>query len=258
MGFLQDNLGSGLDSLFKKNKKAYIRDWSPKGKELKGKLTTSIMDAPFPENLATIILGQHKQAFQAMARETDKKIAGAGYRGPETAGSGAATQGFLRENATRLGNVQSGAKAVGGAKREVALNRLNDLQSLIKLDADMPAAQARAQASFDALEQAEGVEKGAMIGSLAQMAALASDIRIKENIATIDSPLEKLKKLTGYTYNYIDSPPESRNGGVMAQDLEQVLPDAVTEIDGVKFVRYDAVIALLVNAVNELREKIGA
>ena len=30
------------------------------------------------------------------------------------------------------------------------------------------------------------------------------------------------------------------------------------EVDGVKYVRYDAVIGLLVNAVNELSEKVGA
>ena len=43
----------------------------------------------------------------------------------------------------------------------------------------------------------------------------------------------------------------------MAQELEEVLPDAVSEINGVKFVRYDAVIALLIEAVNELRRKVG-
>ena len=42
----------------------------------------------------------------------------------------------------------------------------------------------------------------------------------------------------------------------MAQDLEEVLPDAVSEINGVKFVRYDAVVGLLVNAINELSQKI--
>ena len=49
---------------------------------------------------------------------------------------------------------------------------------------------------------------------------------------------------------------DNRNGGVMAQDLELVLPDAVSEIDGVKYVRYDAVIGLLVEAVKELNTKI--
>jgi hypothetical protein len=85
-----------------------------------------------------------------------------------------------------------------------------------------------------------GVGKG--IGSLL---GLLSDVRVKENIKPIE-----------HTYNYIGNSPDNRNGGVMAQDVENVLPDAVTEINGVKFVRYDAVVGLLVNAVNELREEI--
>jgi len=41
----------------------------------------------------------------------------------------------------------------------------------------------------------------------------------------------------------------------MAQDIETVLPDAVSEINGVKVLRYDAVVGLLVNAENELRQE---
>jgi hypothetical protein len=81
-----------------------------------------------------------------------------------------------------------------------------------------------------------------------------SDIRLKENVKPIKSALDKVSRLSGHTYNYVGS--DSRNGGVMAQDVETVLPDAVTEINGVKFVRYDAVIGLLVNAVNELRQEV--
>ena len=40
----------------------------------------------------------------------------------------------------------------------------------------------------------------------------------------------------------------------MAQDLEKVMPDAVSEVNGIKMVRYDAVVALLISAVNELQE----
>jgi len=84
---------------------------------------------------------------------------------------------------------------------------------------------------------------------------LFSDIRVKENIKPIDSALDKVSKLAGYSYNYKFNPPDNRNGGVMAQDLEKVLPDAVSEINGVKFVRYDAVVALLVQAINELNPR---
>lgn len=89
-----------------------------------------------------------------------------------------------------------------------------------------------------------------------QIAAMYSDARIKENVKPINSALDKVAKLTGHSYNYKFNSPDNRNGGIMAQDLEGVLPDAVSEINGIKFVRYDAVVALLVNAVKELDEKI--
>ena len=85
---------------------------------------------------------------------------------------------------------------------------------------------------------------------------MMSDIRMKENIKPIDNALDKVARLSGSTYNYKSNSLENRNGGVMAQDLETILPDAVSEIDSVKFVKYDAVIGLLVNAVNELRQEI--
>lgn len=83
-----------------------------------------------------------------------------------------------------------------------------------------------------------------------------SDIRVKENIDLIDNAIDKVKQLKGYTFNYKVNPPEIRNGGVMAQELEKVLPDAVSETDGIKYVKYDAVIGLLVSAVSELTERI--
>jgi hypothetical protein len=80
-------------------------------------------------------------------------------------------------------------------------------------------------------------------------------MRIKENIIPIDNACEKVEKLTGATYNYIIKPNE-RDGGIMAQDLERVLPDGVTEVNGTKMVKLDAVMGLLVNAVKELTGRI--
>ena len=87
----------------------------------------------------------------------------------------------------------------------------------------------------------------------------ASDKRVKENIEPIDDALEKMQELKGYMFDYKKEliSDGNRHGGVMAQDLEKVLPDAVTEIDGIKRVDMNAVIGLLVNAVNELARKVG-
>jgi len=109
--------------------------------------------------------------------------------------------------------------------------------------------------AFDTVVGQKDPSMASEMAPYAMAAALAfSDARVKENVKPIDSALDKVEKLTGYSYNYTFNSPDNRNGGVIAQDLEEVLPDAVSEINGVKFVRYDAVIALLVNAVKELAE----
>jgi len=87
------------------------------------------------------------------------------------------------------------------------------------------------------------------------LAMMLSDVRLKENFRTIEDALKKLKQLEGKTYNY-KSTPERRDGGVIAQDLEKVLPEGVIEHHGIKFVKLDAIMALLVNAVNEVDDKI--
>ena len=83
-----------------------------------------------------------------------------------------------------------------------------------------------------------------------------SDERLKEDIEHIDNALEKVNKIDGKIYKFKFKDKE-RDGGVIAQELEKVLPEAVVEVDGIKYVKYEAVIALLVNAVNELARKVG-
>jgi hypothetical protein len=72
--------------------------------------------------------------------------------------------------------------------------------------------------------------------SLGSSAAKASDIRVKENIAKIGVTPGGFNV---YSFNYIwDDEPQV---GVMAQEVEQVLPEAVTTINGVKHVYYDMI-----------------
>lgn len=113
--------------------------------------------------------------------------------------------------------------------------------------------------AFDTVVGQEGPSMASEMAPYAMAAALAfSDIHVKENIKPIDNALEKVEKLKGYMFNYKKgiTVEDRRYGGIMAQDLEKVLPDAVIELDGIKQVDMNAVIGLLVNAVNELREQI--
>lgn len=89
----------------------------------------------------------------------------------------------------------------------------------------------------------------------ALMMAPFSDIRLKENINRIENALEKLMKLDGKTYNFKND--TNRQAGVIAQDVEKVLPEAVIEHKDIKHVDLHGVVALLVNAMKELVDNLG-
>lgn len=84
-----------------------------------------------------------------------------------------------------------------------------------------------------------------------------SDIRVKTNLELIRNPLDKLSRMGGYTYDRTDVE-GPRQAGVIAQQVLEVLPEAVT-VDpesGHYFVNYNSVIGLLVEAVNALNDKV--
>lgn len=86
-----------------------------------------------------------------------------------------------------------------------------------------------------------------------------SDIRVKANVETIPSALDKLDLIRGVTYTRTDlDDKEQRYAGVIAQEIEAVLPEAVRDLGNVKAVDYNATIALLIQAVKELRDEVEA
>ena len=89
----------------------------------------------------------------------------------------------------------------------------------------------------------------------------ASDIRLKENIQIIPDALNKVSRLNGYTFNYKDKPSEPMTG-IIAQEIEAVLPGVVYNVDdedkgSYKAVRYGNVVGLLIEAIKELQEKVN-
>ena len=79
-----------------------------------------------------------------------------------------------------------------------------------------------------------------------------SDIRAKKNIETIEGALEKVSLLRGVTFDW-DNDVEERATGVIAQDVEKVLPEAVRDNaeTGFKSVAYGNMVGLLVEAIKE-------
>lgn len=95
---------------------------------------------------------------------------------------------------------------------------------------------------------------------------IVSDKNLKTDLQIIDRPLERLEQIRGYTYYMINEDPTdpatSRRAGVLAQDVFEVLPEAVmksTDANGktVSAVSYDSLIPLLIEAVRELSQEIN-
>ncbi len=83
--------------------------------------------------------------------------------------------------------------------------------------------------------------------------AANSDRRLKKHIRPIESALEKALQLNGMTYLYnTDSESAPRRVGVIAQDVEKVLPEAIErKSNGMLGVKYVEIIPLLINALKE-------
>lgn len=83
---------------------------------------------------------------------------------------------------------------------------------------------------------------------------LTSDRRLKSDIEKLGG-INKILSLTGYSYRFNDS--EERSAGLIAQDVQRVLPEAISQDErGYLSLDYNAVIALLVNAVKDQQEMI--
>lgn len=84
-----------------------------------------------------------------------------------------------------------------------------------------------------------------------------SDARLKENVVTIDSALNKVSQMRGVYYNRIDDENKTRNIGVIAQEIEKVLPEVVhTREDDMKSVAYGNIVGILIEAIKELSEEV--
>ncbi len=92
---------------------------------------------------------------------------------------------------------------------------------------------------------------------------LTSDVRFKKNIHPLDDSLNKVLKLNGVSYEwktdeYKDKGfPDGRHYGVIAQEIEKVLPEVVnTGADGAKAVAYTEIIPVLIEAIKEQQKEI--
>ena len=110
-----------------------------------------------------------------------------------------------------------------------------------------------------------GNGNAAFNGSLTQN---SSDIRLKENIQPITNSLEKVKSLSGFTYNWNKTAQDLgfKGGGhdelqvgLSAQDVEKIQPEVVKPApvdNSYKTIQYEKLVPLLVEAIKEQQEQI--
>jgi hypothetical protein len=116
---------------------------------------------------------------------------------------------------------------------------------------------------------------GGALSAVGDVTAYSSDKRLKENIVTIENPLEKVLKLRGVYYDWKDGleeigfvPQQKHDIGVIAQELEEVIPEAVKPApfdtekgvsksgQNYKTVQMDKIIPILIEGMKEQQKQI--
>ena len=91
------------------------------------------------------------------------------------------------------------------------------------------------------------------------VAYYSSDERLKDNVKPIENALEKLQKIRGVEFDWNDKQDvyEGHDTGVIAQEVQKVLPEVVTEReDGYLAVKYEKMVGLLIESIKELKTEV--
>lgn len=91
------------------------------------------------------------------------------------------------------------------------------------------------------------------------VAYYSSDERLKDNIKPIENALDKVSKLGGYEFDWNDKQDvyKGHDIGVIAQEVEAVFPELVTDRDnGFKAVKYEKLVPALIEAIKELKAEV--
>ncbi len=103
---------------------------------------------------------------------------------------------------------------------------------------------------------------GTIVATNDIIGSYSSDQRLKDNISPIPDSLTKLSQIAGVEFDWNDKAYSHLHGhdvGVIAQEVETVLPEAVTtREDGYKAVKYEKIIPLLIEGFKEQEKRINA
>lgn len=85
---------------------------------------------------------------------------------------------------------------------------------------------------------------------------VTSDKRLKANIVSLGATLSKLLQIDGKSYIMKKDEREKQKIGLLAQDIEKVFPELVSESNGIKSVNYQGLVPVLINALKEQQSEI--
>ena len=92
------------------------------------------------------------------------------------------------------------------------------------------------------------------------VAYVSSDRRLKNEIQPIETPLEKINAIGGYSFVWNEEKQNIYKGkdyGVIAQEIEQILPELVENREnGYKAVKYDRLVSLLIEGIKDLSSQV--
>ena len=83
-----------------------------------------------------------------------------------------------------------------------------------------------------------------------------SDARLKANIISLGATLSKLLQIDGKSYTMKKDESDKQKIGLLAQDIEKVFPELVSESNGIKSVNYQGLVPVLINALKEQQNEI--
>ena len=81
-----------------------------------------------------------------------------------------------------------------------------------------------------------------------------SDETLKKDVKTIENALNKVDSVRGVSFRWKTNDQPSL--GVIAQEIEKIAPELITEMDGIKNVNYDGIIGILIESIKDLKARV--
>jgi hypothetical protein len=180
-------------------------------------------------------------------------------------GSNAGSAASAVSTGDTFGSIRETSPKYDQIAADAMTNRSAEKQAAMQAEAQVVAASVQAKAQVKAAEKAASASKtgsafGA-IGSIASAAIGLSDETTKHTVDTIDDALETLRNLRPVTFFYKEeysSSPERMHHGFIAQEFQEVVPDATYYDESIGKLCIDTtdLIGLLVRANQQLETRL--